>query len=63
MKLVQTLNEFISENFSSKREFAEALGIFPQQITKWQNQDYIVIDGVMYKSMRVLAEFENTEDL
>ena len=53
-----TLEEFISLHFDSKADFARQIGIYPQQVTQWQNAGYMVCNGIMYKPMRQLVEIE-----
>ena len=59
MDAMQTLEEFINEHFASKADFARQLGIYPQQVTQWQNAGYVVNNGQMYKPMKLLAEIES----
>ena len=63
MDTMQTLEDFIKDfikdHFVSKADFARQLGVFPQQITQWQNANYMVHNGVMFKPMRQIAEIEN----
>lgn len=56
METMQTLEEYILQHFASKADFARKLGVFPQQITQWQNAGYLVNNGRMYKPMRQIAE-------
>jgi plasmid maintenance system antidote protein VapI len=55
---MQTLEQYIEKKHGSKAQFARNLGVFPQQITRWINAGYKVIDG---KMMRVVRDFEDTE--
>lgn len=49
MKLIQ----YIKDNFSGKQsEFAKALGVKPQQVTKWLTMECIVVDGKLYSPRR-----------
>jgi len=54
---MQSLNDFIKDNFSTKADFAAQVGIYPQQVTQWVNAGYVVENGMMYKPMRQLVEF------
>tara|TARA_R110000772_G_scaffold42318_1_gene98321 strand:- start:20028 stop:20204 length:177 start_codon:yes stop_codon:yes gene_type:complete len=50
--VVETLPEFIARNGESKTQFAARVGIYKQEITKWQAKNYIVVDGVLCRQMR-----------
>ena len=49
---MQTLEEWIEENFSSKAEFARAAQAYPQQVSLWLSKNYMVHEGVMYRPVR-----------
>ena len=43
------IEEYINKNFGGcKAAFARHLGKMPQQVTRWVNEGWIVVDGVVY---------------
>lgn len=55
-----SLLEYIDKHFNgSKREFAEAQGIKPQQVTRWLNNEFIVVGNILYSERRELVAAVN----
>lgn len=63
LKEVLTIPEFIEKNFQGRVtqdggvtgkqvEFANAMGVNRQQVTKWVNGGWIVVDGILYAPKR-----------
>ena len=51
-----TLEKYITENYNgNKAEFARANDVMPQQVTRWINQGWLVIDHTLYSPKRELA--------
>jgi hypothetical protein len=48
MKLI----DYINQNFKSKAEFSRLMGVTPQQVTKWINEDWIFVDNKLYSFRR-----------
>lgn len=47
------LNKYIETNFGgNKSAFARHVGVIPQQVTKWINDKWIIVDGVLYSPRR-----------
>lgn len=46
------LADYISANFASKAEFARSQNVTPQQVTKWINNEWIVINNTLYLPKR-----------
>ncbi|WP_447881031.1 hypothetical protein [Serratia fonticola] len=47
------LIEYIAANFGgNKSAFARHMGVIPQQVTKWVNEAWIVVDGKLYSPKR-----------
>ncbi len=50
-----TLIEYIEKYYSGNQaSFASACGVKPQQITKWINGQFIVVDHILYSPRREL---------
>lgn len=48
-----TLEQYINQVHGGKKaEFARVTGILPQQVTKWINAGYIVVDGCLYSKRK-----------
>lgn len=47
------LREYIKQRHNdNQRDFARHMGVLPQAVTKWLNDDWIVIDDVLYTPRR-----------
>jgi hypothetical protein len=47
------LIEYITIHFAgNKAEFARHMDVLPQQVTKWINDEWIVVDGKIYSPRR-----------
>ena len=58
-KKIIPLEEFITEHFASKADFARQIGVLPQQVNTWLSKGYMASeDGYLIKEMRQLVEFE-----
>lgn len=51
---MQSLRDYIHENYSSKTEFAKANGVHLSQVSLWLRLGYVVNDHVMLKELRKL---------
>ncbi|EAY7449787.1 hypothetical protein AC159_23940, partial [Salmonella enterica] len=55
-RLVMKLSEHIDLFFDgNKSAFAKSMSVTPQQVTKWVNDDWIIVDGTLYSPRRDLA--------
>lgn len=52
MKLSEHIDLFFNGN---KSAFAKSMSVTPQQVTKWVNDDWIIVDGNLYSPKRELA--------
>ncbi|EBI4501204.1 hypothetical protein DLE29_25940, partial [Salmonella enterica] len=52
MKLSEHIDLFFDGN---KSAFAKSMSVTPQQVTKWVNDDWIIVDGTLYSPRRDLA--------
>lgn len=52
MKLSEHIDLFFNGN---KSAFAKSMSATPQQVTKWVNDDWIIVDGNLYSPKRELA--------
>ncbi|MEB6856429.1 hypothetical protein NA898_03295 [Proteus cibi] len=52
MKLFEHIDLFFGGN---KSAFAKSMGVTPQQVTKWVNDDWIIVDGTLYSPRRDLT--------
>ena len=58
---MKTLNQYIRENYKTKKAFAEAHNIKPQRITEMS--EYIVVNGSVYsKRYNLIAVPKDSED-
>lgn len=58
------IEEYIKENFGGcKSDFARHLGKHKQQVTRWVNEGWIVIDGVVYSKRWKIEEVKKKIDL
>ena len=55
MKLTEYIDKYYGGN---KSDFARANDVNPQQVTKWINGNYVVIDGFLYSPRRELVPKE-----
>lgn len=53
MKLTEHIELFYGGN---KSAFAKSMNVTPQQVTKWVNDDWVIIDGTIYSPRRDLPE-------
>lgn len=53
------LRQYIKENYATQREFAEAMGTSPQQVTNWLKNEFIVVDGMLYRPAKEIKEGES----
>ena len=52
-----TIVEYIEKNFDgSRKKFADALGVHKQQVTRWINEGFIVVDGQLFSPRRQLDD-------
>jgi len=50
---VTTLRAHIDEHHGGcQRTFAAAVGVKPQQVTKWLRMGCVVVDGILYSARR-----------
>lgn len=57
------LEDYIKLHYSdNKSEFAKACKVLPQQITKWINSEFIVVDHMLYSPRRSLPLSEELGD-
>lgn len=55
-RLVMKLSEHIDLFFDgNKSAFAKSMSVTPQQVTKWVNDDWIIVDGTLYSPRRDLT--------
>ena len=54
--------DYISANFASIAEFARSNEVNPQQVTKWINAEWIVVDGTIYSPKRKVARNDHTKE-
>lgn len=52
MKLSEHIELFFGRN---KSAFAKSMNVTPQQVTKWVNDEWIIIDGTLYSPRRDLT--------
>lgn len=53
MNLTDYINKYHNGN---KAAFAAAHDVLPQQVTKWVNRGFIVVDGYLYSQRRYLGD-------
>ena len=52
-----TLRAHIDEHHGGcQRTFAAAVGVKPQQVTKWLRMGCVVVDGVLYSARRDITQ-------
>lgn len=52
-----TLREYINKYYNGKDvDFAEAIGVLPQQVTRWKSKRAVVINHVLYSKSRELKQ-------
>ena len=51
-----SITDYIKANHPSKASFARSQGINPQEVTKWINKGYIVLDGTIYSPRRKVID-------
>ncbi|MEX9850542.1 hypothetical protein [Providencia huaxiensis] len=55
-----TLSEYINTHYAgNKAAFAKEWGVKPQQVTKWINGKFIVVNHILYSPRRELSKPEN----
>ena len=54
---MQTLTEYIKQNYESKADFARKQGVVPQMVRYWENKGYHVNQGGQL--VRVIRELKN----
>jgi hypothetical protein len=56
------IEEYIKENFGGcKAKFARHIGKNPQQVTRWVNEGWIVIDHVAYSKRWKIEEVKKKD--
>ena len=56
-----TLSDYINANFSgNKSAFARHTGVVPQQVTRWINEGWIVVDNKLYAPRRDIPAISAT---
>lgn len=51
---IMKLEEFIKNHYDSQADFARVQGVTRQQVTKWLNADFRVINGRLFSYRRDL---------
>ncbi|MEJ5074354.1 hypothetical protein WH357_18760 [Enterobacter ludwigii] len=60
MKIVEYIDLYFEGN---KSAFARRMNVTPQQVTKWVNDGWIIIDGQLYSPRRELASGEMMQNI
>jgi len=53
---LETLRSYIERKYASKAEFAREQDVFPQQVTRWLNSGYFVVDDKMLRVVRDMGK-------
>lgn len=53
---LQSLADYIAQNYSSNVDFAKTLGVSKQQVSNWIAQGFMVCDDVLYSKRRDLPK-------
>lgn len=53
---LQSLADYIAENYGSNVDFATAVGVSKQQVSNWIAAGFVVCDDVLYSKRRELPK-------
>ncbi|MBU4680429.1 hypothetical protein KC222_00175 [Cedecea davisae] len=52
-----SLTEYIDLHYAGvKADFARAMDVIPQQVTRWINEEWIVVGHILYSPRRAVPE-------
>lgn len=54
------IKDYIKKNHGTQRKFAEFANTSPQHVTYWIRNNFVVIEGKLYKEVRDFSEGEES---
>lgn len=53
---MQSLKDYIKDNYKTNAAFADAIGVSRQQVSNWIAQGFVVYDDTLYSKRRELPK-------